>query len=223
MTRPRLFTGLSPDEERELIAAARPRQLQARELLARQGDPAMLFALLQVGHIKLAQLSAAGAETIARFIGPGDCFGAITLVPDSRYPLSATAVEPCRALTWGRDVITPFADRLPQLKTNILAEIARRMAGALSVSQELATEHVPERLSHALLRLAEHGGRQTARGLEIAHPITRQELAELTGATLFTISRLMAQWEAQGLLRTSRGAVLIVDPDALKSAGEAES
>ena len=91
------------------------------------------------------------------------------------------------------------------------------MTGVLSMAQELATERVPQRLARALLRLGEHGGRSTGEGLEIVHPITRQELAELTGATLFTISRLMAEWEAGGLVRTGRGRVTIVDPAGLEA------
>jgi CRP-like cAMP-binding protein len=217
MPTPPLLAGLTDDQQRELLAAARVRQLKPREVLANQGDPAEFFALLQVGHLKLSQVNAGGAETLVRFVGPGDAFGAIALVPGSRYPLSAIAVEPSRALIWSRETITSFAERLPQLKSNVLAEITRRMTGILSMAQELATERVPQRLARALLRLAEHGGRRTSHGLEIVHPITRQELAELTGATLFTVSRLMAQWEANGLLRTGRGRVTLVDPDALEA------
>jgi CRP/FNR family transcriptional regulator, nitrogen oxide reductase regulator len=220
---PPLFSGLSADEQREILAAARPRQLKPREWLAEQGQPADIFALVQVGHLKLSQVSAAGAETLVRFVGPGDCFGAIALVPASRYPLSAIAVDACRALTWPRQVSGGLSHRIPQLKSNIFEEITRRMTGVLTMAQELATERVPQRLARALLRLAEHGGTVTPGGIEISHPVTRQELAELTGTTLFTVSRLMSQWETAGLLRTGRGAVAILDPDGLEAAASAEN
>ena len=167
MKTPPLFSGLSADEQREVLAAARPRQLKPREWLAEQGQPADIFALVQVGHLKLSQVSAAGAETLVRFVGPGDCFGAIALVPASRYPLSAIAVDACRALTWPRQVIGELSHRIPQLKSNIFEEITRRMTGVLTMAQELATERVPQRLARALLRLAEHGGTVTPGGIEI--------------------------------------------------------
>jgi CRP/FNR family transcriptional regulator, nitrogen oxide reductase regulator len=222
VNRPLLLSGLSDDEQRELLAAAAPRQLKARDVLGQQGEPADLFALVQVGHLKLAQINAAGAESLVRFVGPGDCYGAIALVTGSRYPVSATAVEPTRALTWSRPVIVGFAERLPRLKSNILEEITRRMSGVLSVAQELATERVPQRLAKALLRLAEYGGTATADGVHITHPVTRQELADLTGTTLFTVSRLMAHWESDGLLRSGRGDVTIADPAGLELAGRGE-
>ncbi len=220
---PPLFAGLTADEQRELVAAGQPRLLKAREVLGHQGEPADTFALIQLGHLKLAQLNAAGAETLVRFVGPGDCFGAIILVANSRYPLSAIAVEPSRALVWSRQTITSFADRIPRLKSNILEEITRRMTGVLSMAQELATERVPQRVAKALLRVAAHGGIPTSEGLHITHPITRQEIADLTGTTLFTVSRLMSQWEASGLLRTGRGSVTIVDAAGLELSATAEN
>jgi CRP-like cAMP-binding protein len=219
---PPLLTGLSDAEQSELLAAGQPRLLKPREALGSQGDPAESFALVQIGYLKLGKVNAAGAETLVRFIGPGDCYGAVALTAGSRYPVSATAAEPSRVLLWPRPVISRLAERLPRLKSNIFEEVTRRMSGVLTVAQELATERVPQRLARTLLRVAEHGGQSTPEGLRIVHPLTRQELADLTGTTLFTVSRLMSTWEAAGLLRTGRGAVTIVDAEGLQLAGESE-
>ncbi len=219
---PLLLEGLSDAEQRELPAAAQPRLLKRGEILGQQGEPAELFALVQLGHLKLSQLNAAGMETIVRFVGPGDGYGAIALMPDSRFPVSATAVEPSRVLVWRRAVIVELAERWPRLKSNVFGEITRRMAGVLTTVQELATERVPQRVAKALLRLAEQGGSAGPDGIRIVHPVTRQELAELTGTTLFTVSRLMSRWEAEGLLRTGRGEVTIVNPEGLGRAADIE-
>ena len=223
MTPPLLLSGLSDDEQREFVAAAQPRQLKPRDVLGHQGEPADLFALVQIGHLKLIQVNSAGAESLVRFIGPGDCYGAVALVAGRVYPVSVVAVKPTRVLTWPRPTIIAFAERFPRLKSNVFEEVTRRMAGVLSVTQELATERVPQRLAKALLRLAEHGGEQTPDGVHIVHPVTRQELADLTGTTLFTVSRLMSQWESDGLLRTGRGDVTIVDPEGLELAAATEA
>lgn len=220
---PLLLAGLSVDEQRELLAAGHPRMLKPREVLGAQGEPAELLALVQLGHLKLSQISAAGAESLVRFIGPGDCYGAIVLVPGSRYPVSAIAVEPSRVLVWSRAAIARLAEQVPRIRANLFEEVTRRMAGVLSTAQELATERAPQRIARALLRVAEHGGMTEPDGIRIAHPITRQDVADLTGTTLFTVSRLMSQWESDGLLRTGRGAVTIVDPEGLEAAASTEA
>ncbi len=213
-----LLNGLSEDQQRELLAAGSPRSLKPRDVLGAQGEPAESIALVQVGHLKLGQVNADGAETLVRFIGPGDCYGAIALSPGKRFPVSAVAVEPSRVLVWPRMAIVGLAERIPQIRLNLFEEVTRRMGGVLSAVQDLAAERAPVRIARALLRVAEHGGERSPQGIRIVHPITRQEIADLTGTTLFTVSRLMSRWESDGLLRTGRGAVTIVDPEGLELA-----
>jgi CRP-like cAMP-binding protein len=218
-SQPLLLTGLSDEDRRELLAAGHPRALKARDVLGAQGEPAELLALVQLGHLKLGQVNAKGAETLVRFIGPGD--GAIALSPGKRYPVTATAVEPARVLVWPRATIVALAERITRIKSNLFEEVTRRMSSVLGVVQELATERAPQRVARALLRVADHGGTRTSDGIRIVHPITRQEIADLTGTTLFTVSRLMSKWESDGLLLTGRGTVTIVDPEALEAAASA--
>jgi CRP/FNR family transcriptional regulator, nitrogen oxide reductase regulator len=216
-----LLSSLSEDQRRELLAAGLPRALKPRDVLGAQGEPADSIALVQVGHLKLGQVNAEGVETLIRFIGPGDCYGAIALSPGKRFPVSAVAVEPSRVLVWPRAVIAGLAERIPQIRLNLFEEVTRRMTGVLSAVQDLAAERVPLRVARALLRLAEHGGERSPQGIRIVHPITRQEIADLAGTTLFTVSRVMSGWESDGLLRTGRGAVTIVDPEGLELAASA--
>jgi CRP-like cAMP-binding protein len=211
-----LLDALAPAERDEIIAAAKPKVLKTREVLAEQGAPATTFYVVEVGHLKLSQVSADGREVIARFAGPGQAFGGIVVVGRAHYPISATAVEPTRVLGWPREVLLPLIERHPRLRTIILEEIARHMTDALSRVQELATERVSQRLAKTLLRLTASGGRRAGTTIEIVHPITRQELADLVGATLFTVSRLLARWEERGLLRSTRGHVAVLDTAALQ-------
>ena len=204
-----------------MLAAAQPRLLKARDVLGAQGEPASEVSLIQVGHLKLGQVTANGVETLIRFIGPGDCYGAIALTAGKRYPVSAVAVEPSRVLVWPRAALAGLAARIPQIRVNLFEEVTRRMSGVLSAAQDLAAERAPLRIARALRRVAEHGGEPSPHGIRIVHPITRQEIADLTGTTLFTVSRLMSKWESDGLLRTGRGTVTIVDPEGLELAATA--
>ena len=137
---PPLLSGLSSAEQQELLASAQPRLLPVRGVLGEQGAPAEVLALVQVGHLKLSRVNEAGAETLVRFVGPGDCYGAIVLRPDSRYPVSATAVQPSRVLVWPRRFVTDFAGRVPRLRANLFDEVTRRMSAMLETAQELAAK-----------------------------------------------------------------------------------
>ena len=100
---------------------------------------------------------------------------------------------------------------------NIMREMAAHMTDALTRVRELSTERVGQRLAHTLLRLVRQCGQQTPEGMLITHPLTRQELAELTGTTLYTVSRTLSQWEADGVLRSAKRRLLVRSPGQLEA------
>lgn len=219
--RGRIFAGLDDAARREILAAAMPKMLAPRQVLAAEGDPATTFYLVVVGHLKLSRIAPDGREVIARFIGPGDPYAGVVVLGHPNYPISATAVEPARVLGWPRAMAAELAARYPLFRTNILQEITRHMTEALERVSELSTERVSQRLARTLLRLAEHDGHVHGHSIEIAHPITRQELADLAGTTLFTASRLLARWEERGLIASTRGHVTLTQPSGLTALTEA--
>jgi CRP-like cAMP-binding protein len=216
-----LLEGLTDEEQRTLLGKSRVRMLSARETLASEGDAADFAALIQVGHLKLTRSAPDGTEVIVRYMGPGDPFAAIAVLPNARFPVTATAVSPLRVLVWAAEDMRALSDAFPRLKTNLMSAMSGHMTGALTRMQELTSDRVPQRVARALVRLAHDSGERTPQGWRIVHPITRQELADLTGTSLFTVSRLVAAWESDGLLRTSRGAMTVVDPPALEEAAAA--
>lgn len=217
-----VFAGIAERERTRILAAARPHMLRTRDVLAREGDPATTFHVVQVGHLKLTKVSPDGREIVVRFLGPGSPFAAIVATGQAVYPVSATAVEPTRTLGWTREVLSKLIADVPQLRANLLRQITEHMTEALTRVQELATARVEQRLARALLRLAEHGGSRTAEGIAIAHPITRQELADLVSATLFTVSRTLARWQEQGLVASSHSRITVVRPRELASLATGE-
>jgi CRP-like cAMP-binding protein len=87
---------------------------------------------------------------------------------------------------------------------------------------ELSNEQVEQRVAHALLRLAKQAGRKVDDGIEIDFPISRQDIAEMTGATLHTISRILSAWEHDGLIGGGRQRIVLRDPHRLQGLSEGE-
>jgi CRP/FNR family transcriptional regulator, nitrogen oxide reductase regulator len=79
----------------------------------------------------------------------------------------------------------------------------------------MATERVERRIAHAVLRLARQAGRRVEEGVQIEFPLSRQDIAEMTGTTLHTVSRTMSAWEQAGLIDGGRQRIVIKDPHAL--------
>jgi len=86
---------------------------------------------------------------------------------------------------------------------------------------EMSTQQVERRVAHALLRLVQQAGRKVEAGIEIDFPISRQDIAEMTGTTLHTVSRILSAWESDGLVEGGRQRIVLRDPHRLfQLAGE---
>ena len=80
--------------------------------------------------------------------------------------------------------------------------------------RELSTERVAPRVARQLIRLQEQPGWPQKGEVEIR--LSREGLAQMTGTTLYTISRLLSAWEAHGLVTCRRESVMISDVPALR-------
>lgn len=80
---------------------------------------------------------------------------------------------------------------------------------------ELATERVEQRVANAVLKLVNQTGKQTELGLLIDFPISRQDLSEMTGTTLHTVSRLLSAWETAGLITSRNQRITVIEAHKL--------
>ena len=98
---------------------------------------------------------------------------------------------------------------------NTLQTVGQRLQEAHTRVIEMTTEEVERRIAHALFRLVKQAGRKVESGIEIDFPISRQDVAEMTGTTLHTVSRVLSAWEQQGLVESGRQRITIRDPHRL--------
>jgi CRP-like cAMP-binding protein len=209
LLRSRVFDGLTDSERVRWLDRAATTRIDRGQTLARQGEPALHFHLLESGFLKLLQLTPEGTELIVRFIAPGDPFGGVVALRDAPYPVTAVAVQPSLALQWARDAVGALLGETPQVRVNIMREMTMHMTAALTRVRELTTASVDQRLAHTILRLAEQCGKPEKDGVLIAQPLTRQEIADLTGTTLYTASRTLAKWETLGIVETRQRMLFV--------------
>ncbi len=70
-------------------------------------------------------------------------------------------------------------------------------------------------MARAILRLVDQSGEQTDEGIVINFPITRQDIAEMTGTTLHTVSRLLSAWRDKGVVKSGRKRIVVCAMDDL--------
>jgi len=215
---PAIFAELSKGELTHILSCARVRTFVRDELLFSQGQGARNLIVLQSGSVKHTQLSSNGYEVLMHVSGPGDAVNLQMDLNTCTHSCSARAKEESRAWIWETAKLQELLDRYPRLRTNITHLLASRLVEIEERFREVATEAVPRRLALVLLRLMKQIGKYSAEGTRVL--LSREELAQMTGATLFTVSRLLSSWAEQGLVSRRRRVVVIRDATRLRLLNE---
>lgn len=198
-----------------LLQAATVHRLATNDTAFRQGEAADRFFVLLHGNLKVIQNTTEGEQVVVRYVIPGEVFGIAHAMRRPHYPATALAVHESLVLSWSSSEWDKFTADNPHFAVNALQTVGRRLQDAQARIQQLSTEEVQQRVARAILRLVDQSGEQTDEGIVINFPITRQDIAEMTGTTLHTVSRLLSGWRDKGVVKSGRKRIVVCAMDDL--------
>lgn len=217
-----IFAHLSASDFDEICAAATRRTYRQTETIFEQGQAASSFYVLIEGRLRVTQVTSEGQQVIVRIVNPGDLFGIAKALQRSDYPGTATAVSDSLVFAWPTSRWSGFMGRYPSMAVTAMQTMGGRLQEAQTRLRELATEEVERRVAHAVLRLGAQSGRQEPEGIRIDFPVSKQDIAEMTGTTLHTVSRILSAWENAGLVVGGRQKLLLKDILRIEQIGDGE-
>lgn len=209
------FAGLNDADLDFALDSARAFSVRKDNPVFEQDAQAHSFYLLLHGHVRVERLTPDGQKVIARYISEGELIGIAVAMGRTSYPASAVAAVDCTVIAWPNARWEALSARIPALSANMLKTVGIRMEEAQNRVVEMSTERVEQRIAHTLLRLLRQTGRKVEEGVEIDFPISRQDVAEMTGTTLFTVSRILSEWESRGLVKSGRQRIIALQPHRL--------
>jgi CRP-like cAMP-binding protein len=172
--------------------------------------------ILTSGQVKLMQSNPNGQQVNLRTIAAWQMFGALGAVrAEATYPASAQALENSTALAVRSKFLHSMLETRPYLSFDLMKLMTSYIQEMQARYRELATERVEQRVANALIRLAGQSGIKSKKEAGIELSFSRQDVAEMTGSTLYTISRLLSDWERRGILKTGREKIQILKPHDL--------
>jgi len=214
-----IFANLSAADSNAILSAAHEKEFGRRQTIFVEGAPCRQVLLLVTGCVKTTQLGPTGCEVILRLNGPGELIGAVESYLGNNNLVTARTTQTTTALVWEASTFEAVSDRFPVLRRNTARLLGFRLQELEERFREISTQKVAPRLSQQLIRLSNQLRQHSQGVLEIG--LSREELAQLTGTTLFTVSRLLCQWERQGIVSTRREAVVVRNLKALMEMSEA--
>lgn len=212
-----MFEKMSDHDVEALLAQAVTRRIGPGEAFFEQGGAATHFFLLVNGRLKVTQVTPDGQQIIVRVVHPGDLFGFARALRRPDYPGTAIGVTESLAICWPTELWPQFIDRSPHVAVSALNTIGQRLEEAHTRIREMSTEEVERRVAHTVIRLSKQAGKAEAGGVRIDFPISRQDIAEMTGTTLHTVSRILSAWESIGIVEGGRQKLLVKDLPRLQA------
>ena len=213
---------LSPDEQRVLRSVAQPRQYRPGTNLCVEGDQATHVFILRQGWVKVISVSVDGHQHVGGLRGAGDIVGEMAGETTGRRNATVQAIVPVHALTVGYDRFSAFLDAHQGGSRAYGHVMARRWLDAETMIALRAVTTGAQRLAGLLLTLAERLDGQPEGVVEIALPLSQDELASLAGTSRATVTRALRGWRERGLLRTGSRRITLTDlPGLSRTAGPA--
>ena len=199
----------------DIVSKATTKRCPAGTAVFEQGADAQQFFVLVHGRLRATQVTPAGEQIVVRVVNPGELCGIAKPMGRTTYPATATAVVESIVLGWPMDQWDEMVTRYPSFAASAMGTIGSRLQDAHSRIREMSTEVVERRVGHTVLRLAQQSGKREPDGIKIDFPISKQDLAEMAGTTLHTVSRILTAWEEAGLVDTGRQKLVVKDPHRL--------
>ncbi len=216
------FAHLTPEDIAEVNKLFRERGYEAGETIYFAGDPATRLNVVASGKVKLIRHNLSGQDVVLDILAPGEFFGSLSALGDEEYPDTAQAQTACCILGIDAEDFETVLTRYPSVTLKVLSIMTARVKEAHETIRQLSATPAESRVAAALLRLASTLGEPRGTEVLIQVPLSRQDLAEMTGTTTETVSRVMSQFRKDGLIRSGRQWVAIGDRDRLAAIAAGE-
>lgn len=206
-----LFAELTCADIRDLEPLVHSRGYRDGEKVHRAGDMANSLFIVASGTVKLLRTSEHGQNVLTNILGPGEGFGTLGILGESTYPDTAEAMAVSCVLEIASDHFNDILGRYPHLALTVLDEVLHRFEQAQQTIRRLSADSAQQRVAAALLGLVDKLGVAQDRALVLEVPLTRVDVAALTGLTPETVSRVMSRLRDAGIVDTGRLWTVILD------------
>ncbi|MBK5222910.1 MAG: Crp/Fnr family transcriptional regulator [Acidimicrobiia bacterium] len=211
------FRDLTADEIVDIDRHCRVEDFDAGNAVHLAGQPARRLFVVATGSAKLTRSTLDGVEVLLDVLLPGDHFGALPVLGSDAYTDSVWALTPLCVLSLDIDAFDDILDHHPSVARAGLGVMARRLEGSRSQAYALAAATAEQRVAAALVMLAARTGVRRAGGTILLDlPLSRDDLAALTGTASESVSRTLARLKRDGLIDTGRRWVTVRDLAALE-------
>lgn len=204
-----IFADLSPEQQDQVAAFARPLHVARGELVYVAGSDLHRLLVVHRGRIAMRHLTADGREQVVRVLGEGDVVGEAAFVTGAQPDHEAVATTDSELCTLDHADLVELVRRHPRIAVRMLQSVTERLVRAERMLAAFATTEVEARLAAWLLEQpsVDDAGRRM-----VVLPMAKKDIASFLGTTPETLSRRLADLAREGVIDLlGRRAIVLLD------------
>lgn len=182
------------------------KQYKSSEIIFREGDPATYYYQIVTGEVKLNNYSDEGKEIIQTLLEDGQSIGESLLFMDKLYPINAIAITNCKVLRLPKSNFFDLLKQYPDICLDMNRLLSQRLYFKLIMAQNLSTQNPTAKLRVLMDYLKSSQEEQAPYSFMI--PLTRQQMASLTGLCVETAIRTIKMMERNKIVQIKDRKIL---------------
>jgi CRP-like cAMP-binding protein len=211
-----IFSRLAQADRKAIADVATVKEFTRGTTIFEQESPSDAFYAIVSGRVKIFKMMPNGKDIILEVFGPGDPLGAVAAYMGRPFPASASALENTICVVIPRPALFRLLEEQPSLVRGLLLGLTTRLVELTNRLAEMTGGRIEPRFARLFLKLAREMGRTERDGRFIPLPLSRQELADLSGTTIETCIRIMSRWGKDGIVRTEKDGFVVLNGGALE-------
>jgi CRP-like cAMP-binding protein len=215
-----VFRKLAPQDLHTIAQHATVRNYEKGQTIFEQDTPSDAFYTIASGRVKIFKMLPTGKDLILEVFGKGDPLGAVAAYDGRPFPASAVALEATVCIVIPRPEFFRLLEQHPSLVRGLMLGLTIRLVELTNRLAELSGTRIEPRFARLFLKLAGEMGRQERGGTLIPLPLSRQELADMTGTTIETAIRIMSRWGKEEIVHTEKDGFVILDRRTLEATAQ---
>lgn len=210
-----LFSSLDDSQLARMLAVFKEQEFRKGDIILMEEDTGKYMYIVLEGRVKVSRVLPSGKEMILAFHEKGDYFGEMALIDGGTTPATVTAMRPTAIAFVGKREFNDVLIKDPTINFALLTTLCTRCRDAWTQIEVLNFNNADARIRTALFHLCQRKGERTDEGIRINLHLTHKEIADMTGISRETATRVLNNLEHQNVLRVETKHYIIRDPEML--------
>jgi CRP/FNR family cyclic AMP-dependent transcriptional regulator len=211
-----LLASLTDEELRLISSRFIKKKIRKGEIILREEDTNNFMYMILSGKLKVVQTTGEGKEIILAIHHAGQFFGEMSLIDGKTSPATVVAAEDSLIILVSKKDFHDLLISHRRVLYNLLQIMCARLRDSWDKLKILTLKDPAERLRLLFLMLSLHSGEKMPEGTLLKMKLTHQNIADMTGLTRETVTRILNKWENGGKITILENKLIRLNSDFAK-------